>query len=699
MLRKRVVSALLAIAMVLSCLIPLAACGASAELSSIEITTPPAKTEYIAGEKFDPAGMVVTAKYDDDSERTLASDEWTYDLTEALKTSDRNVTVSYTENEVTKTVRQRITVTNDVTDAEIKTHATKTEYLPGEVFDPAGMVITVTYEDGSTEDITAEDSAVTVDDTPIAEGQTAVEIKVGDIVLEEPITTTAGIFVEAENGIIESDSGKEFNDSPEATGGGYVGDMKSGDTLSFLFSADKAGSAEIIFRLASQYLKEDSDWTPIWMGDCQLNKIMTVEVNGVQATIPDDVILPGGGEEGGEPDASLWFNWQDVVFGDIELIEGLNVVSITFIPHDYTDTSQSSFSGKFTANIDNMTVTTADIAITPVEPELSVTASDVSVTEEEGVPYFTVEGTFTYANHTDETLAGALAAALAFDLQSITNPGSRYFQSSDDWDFEYVKGTDGTGTFTLAVNVSRLGTMTPDTYASHFGLDADGNILNLGQEQVGDSVTGGSIKIGHITYEVVYSAGSNEQAECWGCVGLKVTSDATLTLDSVTLGTDIGLEIRDGRVWYVVKGGTCAFTNEGYTSDEIKEVVETALENYYYFDLQENPNEVPDTGNWNWATYCTNAQVVTLGDDNKTFELAVDITELPAFAYTTHLKENSANTGNSGWNDFKPDVEPFTASVELNGVTYEMIYNADHFWGCVGLNITATATEEPAPQA
>ena len=208
MLRKRAVSALLAIAMVLSCLIPLAACGASAELSSIEITTPPTKTEYIAGEKFDPAGMVVTAKYDDETEKTLTAEDWTYDLTGELKTSDRNVTVSYTENEVTKTVRQRITVTNDVTDAEIKTHATKTEYLPGDVFDPAGMVITVTYEDGSTEDITAEDSAVTVDDTPIAEGQTAVEIKVGDIVLEEPITTTAGIFVEAENGIIESDSGK-----------------------------------------------------------------------------------------------------------------------------------------------------------------------------------------------------------------------------------------------------------------------------------------------------------------------------------------------------------------------------------------------------------------------------------------------------------------------------------------------------------
>ena len=399
---------------------------------------------------------------------------------------------------------------------------------------------------------------------------------------------------------------------------------------------------------------------------------------------------PGGGEEGGEPNADLWFNWQDVVFGDIELVAGINVVSITFIPHDYTDTSQADFAGKFTANIDNMTVMTSDIAITPVTPELSVKAEDVSVEEEGGVPYYVVEGSFTFANHTDATLEGALLSALAFDLQSITSTGSRYFQSSDAWDFDYVKG-DGNGIFTLRVDVSDLGDKNPDTYASHFGRDENGNILDLNQDQVGDSVTGGSVKIGHITYEVVYAAGSSAQEECWGCVGLKVSSDATVTLDAVTLGTDIGLEIRDGRVWYVVKGGTCEFTNDGYTSDEIKEVVETALENYYYFDLQENPNEVPDTGNWNWATYCTNAQVVTLSDDNETFELAVDITELPAFAYTTHLKENSANTGSSGWNDFKPDVETFTDSVEHNGVTYELIYDKTTYWGCVGLKVSQAA--------
>lgn len=219
MIKKRVVSALLAIAMILSCMIPLAACGASAELSSIEITAEPTKTTYIAGEKFDPAGMTVTAKYDDDTTRELTAEEWTYDLTGELKTSDRNVVISYTENEVTKTARQRITVTNDAVSAVIKTHATKTEYLPGEVFDPAGMVLSVTYQDGSTKDVEGTDPSVSCDTTPLAVGRTTVEITVGDVVVEESIVMLKGIFVEAEDGVIDSGSGREFNDSSDATGG------------------------------------------------------------------------------------------------------------------------------------------------------------------------------------------------------------------------------------------------------------------------------------------------------------------------------------------------------------------------------------------------------------------------------------------------------------------------------------------------
>lgn len=40
-------------------------------LSGIEITTPPDKTDYQTGDRFDPAGMVVTAHYDDGSSETV----------------------------------------------------------------------------------------------------------------------------------------------------------------------------------------------------------------------------------------------------------------------------------------------------------------------------------------------------------------------------------------------------------------------------------------------------------------------------------------------------------------------------------------------------------------------------------------------------------------------------------------------------
>ena len=47
------------------------------KVESIEITTPPDKTEYKAGEDFDPTGMVVTAVYDDNSKADLTAKDYT----------------------------------------------------------------------------------------------------------------------------------------------------------------------------------------------------------------------------------------------------------------------------------------------------------------------------------------------------------------------------------------------------------------------------------------------------------------------------------------------------------------------------------------------------------------------------------------------------------------------------------------------
>ncbi len=77
-------------------------------LNGIEITTPPTKTSYTAGEYFNPSGMLVTAKYNSGDKAITG---YTYD-NEALTTSDSKVTIKYTDEKLgtEKSVDQAITV-------------------------------------------------------------------------------------------------------------------------------------------------------------------------------------------------------------------------------------------------------------------------------------------------------------------------------------------------------------------------------------------------------------------------------------------------------------------------------------------------------------------------------------------------------------------------------------------------------------
>ena len=81
------------------------------ELSSIEITTPPTKTTYIAGEELDLTGIVVTATFDDSSTAIVTSEcEFSPEEGDVLTESDTEITVSLTMASITKTDTQSITV-------------------------------------------------------------------------------------------------------------------------------------------------------------------------------------------------------------------------------------------------------------------------------------------------------------------------------------------------------------------------------------------------------------------------------------------------------------------------------------------------------------------------------------------------------------------------------------------------------------
>ena len=148
-------------------------------LTKIEITTNPTKTEYTEGEKFDKAGMVVTATYSDNSTETIT--DYTYTPTESLTTNDTTITIKYED----KTTTLNITVNpkaveKTLSKIEITTNPTKMVYTEGESFDPAGMILTAVYSDNSREIVTSYNyepaGILTTNDTTITvkyQGKTA----------------------------------------------------------------------------------------------------------------------------------------------------------------------------------------------------------------------------------------------------------------------------------------------------------------------------------------------------------------------------------------------------------------------------------------------------------------------------------------------------------------------------------------------
>jgi len=83
--------------------------GGQTELISIEIEKAPNKITYSAGEKFSLSGMVIKAVYSDGTEKEIT--DYKYSPSDELEKTDTRITITYTENGVTKTVNQNITVT------------------------------------------------------------------------------------------------------------------------------------------------------------------------------------------------------------------------------------------------------------------------------------------------------------------------------------------------------------------------------------------------------------------------------------------------------------------------------------------------------------------------------------------------------------------------------------------------------------
>lgn len=122
-------------------------------LKKIQIITPPTETAYEIGDTIDLTGMVVHAFYSDGTSHEITN--YTYSPHVVNSASDTEVTITYTEDGITKTAIQDITVGNtpNLVSIAVSTPPTKVIYKAGEYFDPSGMVVTATFDNGTTKTV------------------------------------------------------------------------------------------------------------------------------------------------------------------------------------------------------------------------------------------------------------------------------------------------------------------------------------------------------------------------------------------------------------------------------------------------------------------------------------------------------------------------------------------------------------------
>ena len=128
-------------------------------LTGITIKTCP-HTTYTAGEQFNKAGMVITAQYDDGSTKDVQPTYFQFTPVDPLTVNNKEVTISYTEGNVTKTAKQKITVNPKALTANMVQPIASQPYT-GSAIEPtvtvnvgkktltAGTDYTVTYKDNT----------------------------------------------------------------------------------------------------------------------------------------------------------------------------------------------------------------------------------------------------------------------------------------------------------------------------------------------------------------------------------------------------------------------------------------------------------------------------------------------------------------------------------------------------------------------
>lgn len=164
----------------------------------IEVTTPPTKTSYKAGEKINLAGMVVKANFLDGSSQDITSQcafSPSAGTTVYEDTTKINVTWVWDKANITYQTSQAITVTRVLSSIAITTQPTKRNYTKGEALNLSGMVVKATFNSGNSAVVTSYTTSPANGSTLSTIGTIAVTVSYSENGVTKTASTTVTVSV------------------------------------------------------------------------------------------------------------------------------------------------------------------------------------------------------------------------------------------------------------------------------------------------------------------------------------------------------------------------------------------------------------------------------------------------------------------------------------------------------------------------
>ena len=413
---------------------------------------------YVAGEPWKEYDTIFIGTYNlDEGNNTITivyahMAEYQYGTT----LNFRSITLEHTEG-----ASIDFATRSALTNVEIEQNPTKIDYGADEVFDSTGLKLKLTYEDGSTRIV---DSGFTFSEEPLVEGATSIEVSYTEGEVTKTVTVAITVTDPKTKQTFVGTDVRVGLSSAWVVKNGIVDNAAVGtdNTITFNLFADKARKAELYLAITT--------WPDV-LGT--LTDIYRITVNGKAVT-----------STAGTPVGDMWGAAVEQFISVIELVQGDNIIVLTYNPGDWRTLNFAYIALNTAANVTfaEKTAVLESIEIVNNPKKTEYNAGDV----------FDASGLRIKATYSDNTTR-LMEAGFVYNTAALEEGETAMVIS-------YTEG-DVTKTTTVAITVADPKTKT-EFKLNGTGVTIEGKTYDANEDCVGAAHDGTQYQPVTITYKL-----------------------------------------------------------------------------------------------------------------------------------------------------------------------------------------------------